>query len=81
MLLGQIDTQDPIEWQKMYDVNVLSLLNGMQSVLADMRSRKTGTIINIISIAVKKSFANHAAYVGTKFADSSISENDREEVA
>ncbi|AJI72629.1 oxidoreductase [Francisella tularensis subsp. novicida GA99-3548] len=81
MLLGQIDTQDPIEWQKMYDVNVLALLNGMQAVLADMRSRKTGTIINISSIAGKKSFANHAAYVGTKFAVSSISENVREEVA
>lgn len=81
MLLGQIDTQDPIEWQKMYDVNVLALLNGMQSVLSDMKARKHGTIINISSIAGKKSFPNHAAYVGTKFAVSSMSENIREEVA
>ncbi|AXA33837.1 SDR family oxidoreductase [Francisella adeliensis] len=81
MLLGQIDNQDPIEWQKMYDVNVLALLNGMQAVLGDMRARKSGTIINISSIAGKKSFPNHAAYVGTKFAVSSMSENVREEVA
>lgn len=81
MLLGQIDTQDPVEWQKMYDVNVLALLNGMQAVLSDMKTRKTGTIINISSIAGKKSFPNHAAYVGTKFAVSSMSENIREEVA
>lgn len=81
MLLGQIDTQDPIEWQKMYDVNVLALLNGMQAVLGDMKARKHGTIINISSIAGKKSFPNHAAYVGTKFAVSSMSENIREEVA
>ncbi|MDE4992756.1 SDR family oxidoreductase, partial [Francisella tularensis] len=74
-------TQDPIEWQKMYDVNVLSFLYGMQAVLADMISRKTGTILNISSIAGKKSFSNHAAYVGTKFAVSSISENVREDVA
>ena len=53
----------------------------MQAVLTDMRSRKTGTIINISSIAGKRSLANHAAYVGTKFAVSSISENVREEVA
>lgn len=81
MLLGEIDTQDPVEWKKMYDVNVLALLNGMQAVLGSMKSRKTGTIINISSIAGKKSFPNHAAYVGTKFAVSSISENVREEVA
>lgn len=81
MLLGQIDTQDAAEWQKMYDVNVMALLNGMQAVLGDMKARNQGTIINISSIAGKKSFANHAAYVGTKFAVSAISENVREEVA
>ena len=81
MLLGQVDTQDPAEWQKMFDVNVLALLNGMQAVLSDMKARGAGTIINISSIAGKKSFPNHAAYVGTKFAVSAISENVREEVA
>jgi NADP-dependent 3-hydroxy acid dehydrogenase YdfG len=81
MLLGQIDTQDAAEWQKMFDVNVMALLNGMQAVLGDMKARKGGTILNISSIAGKKSFPNHAAYVGTKFAVSAISENLREEVA
>lgn len=81
MLLGQIDTQDAGEWQKMFNVNVLALLTGMQAVLGDMKARNSGTIINISSIAGKKSFPNHAAYVGTKFAVSSISENVREEVA
>lgn len=81
MLLGQVDTQDPAEWQKMYDVNVLAVLNGMQAVLGDMKARSHGTIINISSIAGKKAFPNHAAYVGTKFAVSAISETIREEVA
>ncbi|WP_411958400.1 SDR family oxidoreductase [Paracoccus homiensis] len=81
MLLGQVDTQDPTEWQRMYDVNVVALLNGMQAVLGDMKDRGRGTIINVSSIAGKKAFANHAAYVGTKFAVSAISENVREEVA
>lgn len=57
------------------------MLNGIQAVLTNMRSRKTGTIINISSIADKRSLANHAVYVGTKFAVSSISENVCEEVA
>lgn len=81
MLLGQVDTQDPIEWKKMFDVNVLALLNATQAVLPAMKMRKGGTIINVSSIAGKKSFPNHAAYVGTKFAVSSMSENIREEVA
>jgi len=81
MLLGQIDTQDPVEWKKMFDVNVIGLLHGVQSVLSDMKARKGGTILNISSIAGRKSFPNHAAYVGTKFAVSAMSENIREEVA
>lgn len=81
MQLGQIDTQDPAEWQRMYDVNVMALLHGMQAVLGDMKARNGGTIINISSIAGKKAFPNHAAYCGTKFAASAITENVREEVA
>ncbi|WP_281629459.1 SDR family oxidoreductase [Vibrio sp. St2] len=81
MLLGQIDTQDSTEWKRMFDVNVLGLLNGMQSVLAPMMERNSGTIINVSSIAGKKTFPNHAAYCGTKFAVHAISENVREEVA
>ncbi|MDA5557645.1 SDR family oxidoreductase [Shimia sp. MMG029] len=81
MLLGQVDTQDPIEWQRMYDLNVVALLNGMQAVLGEMKARNAGTILNVSSVAGKKAFPNHAAYVGTKFAVSAISENVREEVA
>jgi NADP-dependent 3-hydroxy acid dehydrogenase YdfG len=61
MLLGQINTQDASEWKTMFDVNVLGLLNGMQAVLAPMKARNSGTIINISSIAGRKTFGNHAA--------------------
>jgi len=81
MLLGSIDTQDISEWQRMYDLNVMALLNGMQPVLPDMKERKGGTIVNISSVAGKKTFPAHAAYCGTKFAVHAISENVREEVA
>ncbi|GAL22794.1 short-chain dehydrogenase/reductase SDR [Vibrio maritimus] len=46
-----------------------------------MKARNAGTIINISSIAGRKTFGNHAAYCGTKFAVHAISENVREEVA
>ena len=81
MLLGHVDTQDPVEWQRMFDVNVLGLLNGVHLVLAGMRERKSGTVINISSIAGRKTFPNHAAYCGTKFAVHAMGENIREEVA
>lgn len=81
MLLGQVSDQAASEWQTMFDVNVMGLLNGMQTVLAPMIKANTGTIINISSIAGRKTFSNHAAYCGTKFAVHAISENIREEVA
>lgn len=81
MLLGQLDTQDPSEWQRMFDVNVMGLLNGIHAVLPSMKARKHGTIINVSSVAGKKTFPNHAAYCGTKFAVHAMSENLREEVA
>lgn len=81
MLLGQVSTQKPAEWQKMLDVNVQGILNGIHAVLKGMIERKDGTIINISSVAGRKTLANHAAYCGTKFAVHAITENIREEVA
>lgn len=81
MLLGEMHRQDPAEWQRMLDVNVSGLLNGIHAVLAGMRERGRGTIVNISSIAGRKTFPNHVAYCGTKFAVHAISENLREEVS
>ncbi|WP_299491403.1 SDR family oxidoreductase [uncultured Shewanella sp.] len=81
MLLGQADTQDPNEWSHMLNINVMGVLNGIHAVLADMKARNTGTIINISSIAGFKTFPNHAAYCATKFAVHGLTENIREEVA
>jgi NADP-dependent 3-hydroxy acid dehydrogenase YdfG len=81
MLLGNMATQDYKEFKQMLDVNVQGLLNGINIVLGSMIKRNTGTIINISSIAGRKTFTNHAAYCGTKFAVHAISENTREEVS
>lgn len=81
MLLGLAHEQDPAEWKTMFDVNVMGLLNGIHAVLADMKARQHGTVINISSVAGRKTFPSHAAYCGTKFAVHAITENIREEVA
>lgn len=81
MLLGHMAEQDPEEWERMLDVNVKGLLNGVHAVLQGMIARRHGTLINVSSVAGRKTFPNHVAYVGTKFAVHAISENLREEVA
>ena len=81
MLLGLMNEQDPNEWQKMFDVNVMGVMHGIHVVLPGMIARQGGTIINISSIAGRKTFPNHAAYCGSKFAVHAITENLREEVA
>ena len=81
MLLGDITRQDPEEWSRMLDVNIKGVLNGVHAVAAGMAERKRGTIINIGSVAGRKTFPNHVAYVGTKFAVHGLSENLREELS
>ncbi len=81
MLLGEMQRQNPDEWDTMFDVNVKGVLNGVHAVLPGMIARRSGTIINVSSIAGRKTFPSHVAYCGTKFAVHAISENLREEVA
>ena len=81
MLLGQGDSQDPKEWEEMVQVNIMGVLNGIHIVLPGMKSRRNGTIINISSIAGRKTFPNHSVYCGTKFAVHALTEQMREEAS
>ena len=81
MLLGDISTQNSNEWQKMLNVNVMGVMNGMQIVMNDMKERKFGTIINISSIAGLKSYPNHAAYCASKFGVSGMTESVRADMS
>lgn len=81
MLLGNLENQDSKEWQRMLDVNVIGVMNGMQIVMNDMKERQSGTIINISSIAGVKPFANHAAYCASKYGVIGLSEVTRGELS
>lgn len=81
MLLGNPEVQDFSEWTRMIDVNIKGILTGTNVVLNDMKERNEGTIINISSIAGRKTFNEHAVYCGTKFAVHAITENMRKEVS
>lgn len=81
MLLGDLATQDTNEWKKMLDVNVMGVMNGMQVVMNDMKERKSGTIINLSSIAGVKPFASHAAYCASKYGVTGLTEVVRGELS
>lgn len=81
MYLENFVNQSTETLDTMIDINIKGVLNGIQGVLKGMIERKTGTIINISSIAGHKSFPNHVAYCGTKAAVVMISEALREEVS
>lgn len=81
MLLGEPNKQSYEEWSNMIDTNIKGILTGTNIVLNDMVNRNEGTIINISSIAGRKTFDNHSVYCGTKFAVHAITENIRKEVA
>jgi len=81
MLLSLAQSQDMGEWNRMIDVNIKGVLNGIHLVLNDMIQRQTGTVINISSVAGHKTGSNLAVYSGTKFAVRAISESIREEVS
>ncbi|WP_027214377.1 SDR family oxidoreductase [Burkholderia sp. WSM2232] len=81
MLLGDMTAQHPEEWDRMLDVNVKGVLNGVHAVLAGMVARRRGTIVNVSSTSGRKTYPQHVAYVGTKHAVHALSENLREEVS
>jgi NADP-dependent 3-hydroxy acid dehydrogenase YdfG len=81
MPLGEVATQDAAEWQRMFDVNCVALLNVTRLVLPAMIARRSGTIVNLGSIAGRNLYSNHVVYNGTKFAVHAMSEGLRKEVA
>ena len=61
--------------RRQFDTNVIGLLAVTKAVLPHFRVRKTGTIVNISSIAGKVTFPLGTLYHGTKFAVEGLSES------
>ncbi|PZO42389.1 MAG: short-chain dehydrogenase [Pseudanabaena frigida] len=66
--IGELIDMPLAEWQKLFDLNLTSVFQCLQATLPTMRSQKSGTIINVASIAAKQAFPNWAAYCASKFA-------------
>ena len=63
-----VETMDPRELQRMLDVNLLGTLHTMQAILPSMRAARSGSIVNIASLAGRRGMPPLGGYSASKFA-------------
>ncbi|MBP9777842.1 MAG: SDR family oxidoreductase [Rickettsiaceae bacterium] len=74
---GDFTAIDHNDNENMIKVNLLGLMNGIEIVLPSMVVRRSGTIINISSIADRNARPKLAVYAATKSAVKSLTESLR----
>lgn len=67
------------EWDRMIDVNIRGVLNGIAAVLPGMKAQGSGQIINVASIGAHIVVPTAAVYCATKYAVWAISDGLRQE--
>ncbi len=80
MPLSPMDRLNVEEWDRMIDVNLKGVLNGIAAVLPYMKAQQSGQIINTSSVAGHKVFTGSAVYSATKYAVRALTEGLRMEV-
>lgn len=68
------------EWNQTIDVNIKGVLHGIAAALPHMKTRKSGHIINVSSVAGHLVSAGGVVYSASKFAVRAIAEGLRKEV-
>ena len=63
-----IEDEDPAEWRRVLDVNLMGAVYGTKHVAKHMMERKTGSIINTASVAGIRAGAGGNAYSASKAA-------------
>ncbi len=77
VLTGDFTQSDLGKIESLVQVNLMGVMNGMHAVLPGMRTRRSGTIINISSLSDRNSRPNVAAYAASKAAVKSLTESLR----
>ncbi|WP_288372174.1 SDR family NAD(P)-dependent oxidoreductase [uncultured Algoriphagus sp.] len=75
--MDPIQTGSTDDWDAMMDINVKGLLYVSKAIIPGMCERKSGTIINIGSIAGKEVYPNGNVYCGSKHAVDAITKGMR----
>jgi NAD(P)-dependent dehydrogenase (short-subunit alcohol dehydrogenase family) len=75
VLDGAFEDLSMDEIKAQYETNVFGLIRTTQAVLPIMREQKSGTIVNISSVAGRLGYPSGSAYISTKFAVEGLSES------
>ena len=78
---GVVEESTPQMYHDAFNVNVVGAIRCVQQVLPNMRTRKSGTIVNITSVVGKLAAIAQAPYVASKWAFEGVSEELAQEVA
>ncbi|HWU25351.1 MAG TPA: SDR family oxidoreductase [Rhizomicrobium sp.] len=63
-----VDQMPPDEWDKVIAVNLTAMFDVSRLAIPHLKSSKSGSIINMSSIAGRYGFANRSPYAATKWA-------------
>lgn len=72
---GSVSDMDPEDWERIVKVNLFGTYYVTRSVLRDMMTRNTGSIINVGSTAGQRGSATTSAYSASKFGVIGFSES------
>ena len=75
-----VESADPEQWRRMYDVNVLGLLHVTQALLPALRASGDGLIINIGSTAGRVAYEGGGGYTAAKHGTKVVTETLRLEL-
>jgi len=74
-LMGSVEDSSIDEIKAQFETNFFGAIRVMQEVIPIMRKQKTGTIVNVSSIAGRIGFPMGSSYVSSKFALEGLSES------
>jgi NAD(P)-dependent dehydrogenase (short-subunit alcohol dehydrogenase family) len=74
-LIGSVEDSSLDEIKAQFETNFFGAIRVMKEVIPIMRKQKTGTIVNVSSVAGRIGFPMGSAYVSSKFALEGLSES------